>query len=210
MGSDFVDDHKNDEENDQERAEEDPGREDDVVSADGDTRRSVHCSEHGDHIMGHADVFAEANGAEKGDEVAGDCGVIGRGHVAEEIDDIVAGLSVKSHVAEENNKVTFDLAIDVDVAEKTDRVFYGRVGRDLNVVEELNRIVLGASGPGSEGKGGAEEAQGEKFTMHIFLWALCSSGFNEANRKLPQAIRSSLQANIRPGEGESSRVKLDG
>ena len=64
-------------------------------------------TEHGNHVLIHADIFAEPNGAEERNQVATDGGVIGRGDTAEEIDHILMGLAVETHVAEEDDNVAF-------------------------------------------------------------------------------------------------------
>src|SRR5579863_6119462 len=185
MGSDFVDDHENDEEDEQERPEENPRREHNVVLADRDAARTVHRTEHGDEILSHPDILAETNGAEKRDEVAGDGGVIGCSHIAKEIDDILVRLAVEVDVPEEDDNVASHIAVGFDIAEKADGVVDWSAGCDLNVVEELNRIVLGASRPSGESQSGPEKTKGQKPSMHRCALLATNSLYAGSDGKVP-------------------------
>jgi hypothetical protein len=166
MDADFVDDDEDHEEDDQQRAKEDPGREDDVILADGDAGRGMDRTKHRDEIFGHRDILAEVYGTKERNNVIADGGVVGGRKVAKKVDHIVVGLTVEAHVAEEDDDVASYFAVNVNAAEETNSVVDRCVGRDVNVVEELDSILLGAGRRGGNREGGSKQANCEKSPMH--------------------------------------------
>ncbi len=108
----------------------------------------------------------EPDGAEERDQVAANGGVIGCRDAAEEVDHIVVGLAVEAHVAEKDDDVAVHVSVVVDVAEKAHSIVHGGVGSDFNVVEELNRVLVGVGRRGGKRQCGAEKTMGEESALH--------------------------------------------
>jgi hypothetical protein len=79
----------------------------------------------------------------------------------------VVSLAIDAHIAEKHDYVAIHFSIVAYVAEKAHGIMDGGVGSDFNVVEELDRVLIGVGGRGGKRQGdGAEEAMGEESPLH--------------------------------------------
>ena len=164
--ADLVDNHEENEKDNKEWCEGDPRRDGDVIAANGNGGCRVGGAEDGDKIAADFDILGQAHRTEKGDHVAADCRTVGSGHVAEEGHDVALHSAVNPGVAKEDDDIAGGLALKVNAAEEADGVTYGLIGCDIDVVEELDGILIGAGVGGRGCQGRAKKAKCEKSPDH--------------------------------------------
>jgi hypothetical protein len=86
------------------------------------------------------------NAAEEVDHVVIDSGVVGGGNTAEEVYDVVVRCAVDIDVSKENDDVSRNISFNRRVAEEADGIANGSAGKHIYVFEEMDFVLIGASG----------------------------------------------------------------
>jgi hypothetical protein len=112
-------------------------------------------------IMADAYVLTHMSVCEETHHVMANRGVVVCVDAAEKAYRIVPYLPVEAYVAEKHNHVVIDFALDANAAKETNCVADGRIGRDVNVAEKCNGVVVigvRSRRAGHEGRGGNQES----------------------------------------------------
>ena len=103
--------------------------------------------------------------------------------MTEEVDHVVARCAVEAHVSKKDDDVAGDQVFNAHAAKEADGVVRGGVGCDIDVAEELNRILVGAGRRGGSRQDGGEEAKVRGIGPNLLLQQYAQAGQENSGAK---------------------------